>query len=40
MEAMKMENNINAEKSGLIKTLKVNVNDSVLEGDVLVEVGI
>jgi biotin carboxyl carrier protein len=39
MEAMKMENNINADKNGEIKSLKVNVGDSVLEGDVLVEVG-
>ena len=39
MEAMKMENNINADKTGHIKALKVNVNDSVLEGDILVEVG-
>jgi len=39
MEAMKMENNINADKNGYIRALNVNVNDSVLEGDVLVEVG-
>ncbi|UCH64891.1 MAG: acetyl-CoA carboxylase biotin carboxyl carrier protein subunit [Ignavibacterium sp.] len=38
MEAMKMENNINADKNGKIKSLKVSVGDSVLEGDVLVEV--
>jgi biotin carboxyl carrier protein len=38
MEAMKMENNINADKNGKIKSLKVKVGDSVLEGNVLVEV--
>jgi len=39
MEAMKMENNINSDKNGHIKALKVKVSDSVLEGDVLIEVG-
>jgi biotin carboxyl carrier protein len=38
MEAMKMENNILAEKDGTVKTIKVSVNDSVLQGDVLVEI--
>ncbi|MCF8234949.1 MAG: biotin/lipoyl-binding protein [Bacteroidales bacterium] len=37
-EAMKMENNIMAEKSGKVKTLKVNPGDNVLEGDVLIEI--
>jgi len=32
LEAMKMENNINADKDGVI-------GDSVLEGDVLIEIG-
>ncbi|MDR2086973.1 MAG: biotin/lipoyl-binding protein [Dysgonamonadaceae bacterium] len=32
LEAMKMENGINAEKDGVIKELKVNKGDSVLEG--------
>lgn len=36
-EAMKMENNLVAEKDGLIKTLKVQVGDSVLQGDLLME---
>jgi biotin carboxyl carrier protein len=39
MEAMKMENNINADKEGKIEAIKVNVGDSVLEGDALVEIG-
>jgi len=38
MEAMKMENNINADRSGKITALKCNVGDSVLEGDVLIEI--
>ncbi|MFC0877988.1 biotin/lipoyl-containing protein [Saccharicrinis sp. FJH2] len=37
MEAMKMENDIRAEKDGVIKSLKVKVGDAVLQGDVLVE---
>jgi biotin carboxyl carrier protein len=32
LEAMKMENAINAEKDGVVKELKVNKGDSVLEG--------
>jgi len=39
MEAMKMENNINADRSGKISALHCNVGDAVLEGDVLVEIG-
>lgn len=39
LEAMKMENNINADKEGVIKTIKVKVGDSVLEGDTLIEIG-
>lgn len=37
MEAMKMENNVLAEKDGVVKTIKVNVGDAVLQGDVLIE---
>jgi biotin carboxyl carrier protein len=37
MEAMKMENDILAEKDGTISAIKVNVGDAVLQGDVLVE---
>ena len=39
LEAMKMENNINADKAGVIKALKVKKGDSVLEGDILIEIG-
>ena len=38
-EAMKMENNLLAEKDGIIKSLKVKVGDSVLQGDLLIEMG-
>jgi len=36
LEAMKMENVINAEKDGVVKEIKVNKGDSVLEGAELV----
>jgi biotin carboxyl carrier protein len=36
LEAMKMENNIDAEKEGVVKEVRVQRNDSVMEGDVLV----
>ena len=37
LEAMKMENNINAGKAGVVKAICVNKGDSVLEGaDILV----
>ena len=39
LEAMKMENNINADKEGIIKSIKVKQGDSVLEGDILIEIG-
>ena len=39
MEAMKMENNIQANREGKIMSIKVKPGDSVLEGDVLVEIG-
>lgn len=39
MEAMKMENNIMAEKAGVIKEIKVKEGDAVLEDDVLVILG-
>ncbi len=38
MEAMKMENNVMAEKAGTVKALKVAVGDSVLQDDVLIEI--
>ncbi len=37
MEAMKMENEIKAEKDATIKTVKVKEGDSVLQGDILIE---
>ena len=36
-EAMKMENEVLAEKDGTIKSIKVNVGDTVLQGDLLAE---
>ncbi len=38
MEAMKMENNVLAEKTGTVKEIKVSVGDSVLQGDILIEI--
>lgn len=40
LEAMKMENNINADKAGVVKVVKVKAGDSVLEGDSLIEIGV
>lgn len=39
LEAMKMENNIEADKEGVIKSVKIQKGDSVMEGDVLIEIG-
>ena len=39
MEAMKMENNIQSNRQGTITSIKVKSGDSVLEGDLLVEIG-
>jgi biotin carboxyl carrier protein len=36
LEAMKMENNIEADQAGIIKDIKVSKGDAVMEGDVLV----
>ncbi len=36
-EAMKMENNLLAEKDGTVKSIKVNVGDNFLQGDLLIE---
>ena len=36
LEAMKMENNIDAEKDGVVKEVRVHRSDSVMEGDILV----
>lgn len=37
MEAMKMENDIKAEKDGVVSSVKVKVGDAVLQGEVLIE---
>ncbi|MDR1984765.1 MAG: biotin/lipoyl-binding protein [Prevotellaceae bacterium] len=39
LEAMKMENNINAENDGKVTEIKVNKGDSVLEGADLIVIG-
>lgn len=36
LEAMKMENNIDAEHDGIVKDIRVQKNDIVMEGDVLI----
>jgi biotin carboxyl carrier protein len=38
MEAMKMENNVLAEKDGIITSIKVKQGDSVLQNDILAEI--
>ena len=38
MEAMKMENNIQAEKDGKVKNILVKEGDNVLQGDTLIEI--
>jgi len=38
MEAMKMENNILAEHSGIVKSVNVRKGDSVMQGDLLIEI--
>ena len=37
MEAMKMDNNVLAEKGGVVKVINVREGDSILQGDTLVE---
>ncbi len=39
LEAMKMENNIDSDKAGKITDIKVRLGQSVMEGDVLIEIG-
>lgn len=36
MEAMKMENNVLAEKDGVVKEIKVGLGDAVLQNDILI----
>ena len=35
LEAMKMENSIDAERGGIVHSVSVRVGDNVMEGDVL-----
>ncbi len=39
LEAMKMENNIEEDKAGVIKEIKISKGDAVMEGDVLIVIG-
>ena len=39
LEAMKMENNIESDKEGIVAEVKVSKGDSVMEGDVLIIMG-
>jgi len=39
LEAMKMENNIESDKSGTVTEIKVSKGDAVMEGDVLLVIG-
>jgi glutaconyl-CoA/methylmalonyl-CoA decarboxylase subunit gamma len=39
LEAMKMENDINADRDGKVIAIHVQKGDSVMEGDVLIEIG-
>lgn len=38
LEAMKMENNVLAEKSGFVKNIRIKEGDSVLQGDLMMEI--
>ncbi len=38
LEAMKMENNIDSDREGVVKSIKAHKGDSVLEGDVLLTI--
>ena len=39
LEAMKMENNIDSDREGIVREIKVDKGDSVLEGDVIMTIG-
>lgn len=39
LEAMKMENNIDSDRDGVVKEIRARKGDSVLEGDVLITIG-
>jgi len=38
IDAMKMENNIRADREGAVKSICVKINDAVMEGDTLLEI--
>jgi biotin carboxyl carrier protein len=38
LEAMKMENNVLAEKGGIVKNIKIKQGDSVMQGDLMMEI--
>lgn len=38
MESMKMENNISAEKDGVIQAIKIEIGQTVMQGDILFEI--
>ncbi|UPQ78615.1 hypothetical protein M0M57_13415 [Flavobacterium azooxidireducens] len=38
LEAMKMENSIQADKAGVVEAIHFNTNDAVMEGDVLITI--
>jgi biotin carboxyl carrier protein len=38
MEAMKMENNVTAEKDGTVRTVNVKPGDTVMQNDILIEI--
>lgn len=38
LEAMKMENNVLAEKSGVVKNVRIKEGDSVMQGDLMMEI--
>jgi biotin carboxyl carrier protein len=39
LEAMKMQNNIEAEQAGTVTAIHVNAGDTVMEGSVLLTIG-
>ena len=39
LEAMKMENNIDSDREGIVREIKIDKGDSVLEGDVIMTIG-
>jgi biotin carboxyl carrier protein len=39
LEAMKMENNIDSDREGIVHDIKIGKGDSVLEGDVMMTIG-